>query len=237
MDNIEFEVFEADDRIFDSIRQKDISSLKSLISLGSDINKLGYHKEVPMDISRNFTFDLAEITAISPLCYAIYCHNLDAVELLLKSGAKSMHHPNDAIEASVKVGSIEMLNIILSNLDLISASEYQLRNNLLFTAMRTATLEGRPDMLIQLITSGGNVGIADESGYTLLMLATMSNHLEVVKTLIDIGANPNDIDIDGSTALFFSMQFEDREVFNYLYPLTSPEKREKAILDSYHFSD
>jgi len=67
-----------------------------------------------------------------------------------------------------------------------------------------ATKRGSNAKVKELIKSGEDINITDDSGYTPLMNAVNENYLIVVKTLIDAGADVNIKNHFKKTALFYA---------------------------------
>lgn len=60
--------------------------------------------------------------------------------------------------------------------------------------------------------AGADVNAVNHYGLTALMLAVVTNHLEIVKLLLAAGANVNAVDHDGMTALMFANNPEQRQL-------------------------
>jgi ankyrin repeat protein len=69
----------------------------------------------------------------------------------------------------------------------------------------------------------------DENGTTLLMAASISGNLELVKFLVEIGSDVNHIDMDGGCSLLYAAQEKSWDVFEYLFDLTDRELRESSL--------
>jgi ankyrin repeat protein len=74
----------------------------------------------------------------------------------------------------------------------------------------------------KLIEFGANVNIGTAGGYTPLMIAARFGYIESAKLLVEAGADVNIID-DSKTALAIAAEYGEKEVFDYLYPITSIE--------------
>jgi len=61
--------------------------------------------------------------------------------------------------------------------------------------------KGDPTEMRAILRSGSNINEADESGWTSLMIASVSAHPEAVKLLLRSGASVNQKDSHGNTAL------------------------------------
>ncbi|MGB3535723.1 MAG: ankyrin repeat domain-containing protein [Microcoleaceae cyanobacterium] len=89
------------------------------------------------------------------------------------------------------------------------------------------------EILLELIKAGIDINAKLDEGETLLIIAIWNRKLSIVKLLIEAGADTNIvpeniIDNIGNFALFEAASIGDREIFEYLAPLTSPELRSEA---------
>ncbi|XP_046546832.1 uncharacterized protein LOC124256904 [Haliotis rubra] len=75
------------------------------------------------------------------------------------------------------------------------------------TALHLAILSGtdKADKVKALIQANSDITIADYRGNTVLHLAAVGNHIQIVKTLIDKGANVNQRNTDGNTPLHLAL--------------------------------
>ncbi|NJK64940.1 MAG: ankyrin repeat domain-containing protein [Synechococcaceae cyanobacterium SM2_3_1] len=65
---------------------------------------------------------------------------------------------------------------------------------------------------------------------TVLIIAVMSNRLDLVKLFIQFGADPNVVDYDGLSALHWASRSDmDEEIGDYLFELTEPLLRQRAL--------
>lgn len=84
------------------------------------------------------------------------------------------------------------------------------------------------EILLELIKAEIDVNAKLDEEETLLIIAVRNRKLSIVKLLIEAGADTNIIDDGGNFALFEAASRGDREIFDYLAPITSPELRLEA---------
>ncbi|WP_420535814.1 ankyrin repeat domain-containing protein [Brachyspira intermedia] len=67
-----------------------------------------------------------------------------------------------------------------------------------------------------LIDSGADINLKNIADVTVLILASMNNHLEIVKYLVENGADINVKDKKGRTALRYAVENGHSEVAEFL---------------------
>ncbi len=73
-----------------------------------------------------------------------------------------------------------------------------------------------------------NTWYDSDDGSTILMELAYAGNLEFVKFLVEAGADVNVVNKDGDFALHYAAVTGHKAIFEYLYPLTRKELREKA---------
>ena len=104
-------------------------------------------------------------------------------------------------------------------------SQYKQRL-MLEQALREANT-GNTNAIEELLQSGFNINIQLEDRRTALTEAVRTEDLELIKILVEGGADVNSED-SGYTALTIAAFWGMEEIYNYLYPLTSPDLRKEA---------
>lgn len=98
-------------------------------------------------------------------------------------------------------------------------------NYLDLTPLCLAARNGNIEIIRMLLSAGADVNIDMEDNYRSVMEAAYYGHLEIVKTLVEAGAEV-DTWSQSVTALSLAALKGHREVYDYLYPLTSEEIRQ-----------
>jgi uncharacterized protein len=91
--------------------------------------------------------------------------------------------------------------------------------------LELAIMENYVDLTKKLVQSGAIINTINESGSTPLMSASAIGSLEIVKFLVENGANIDFVSEYGGCALSSALINFHVEIFDYLYPLYSPELR------------
>ena len=206
--------------IFISIGMRDNKALQDLLAKGGDPN------------SRNGL-------GFAPLYIAVATHNSDAVDALLKAGAKfdatsTYGTPLTFAGMTGNVPDAERLLGMGAKADyqrtdgmtpLIMACESgctPIVNALLqhkvdlknqddggYTALEHAARNGFVDIAKALIAAGADVNTPDVDGITPLMAASMNGHADMTSLLLQSGAKADAKDNDGRTALILTAQYGD----------------------------
>jgi hypothetical protein len=105
--------------------------------------------------------------------------------------------------------------------------------------VNTLVQENDIDNIVKLVELGYDInGIRCSS--SLLTLAVESGNIDMVKRFISIGADPNLAWDDFSGGIDFALNEaatqKNKEIFDYLYPLTIPELRKIAEMNWRYFS-
>ncbi|KAF3887554.1 MULTISPECIES: ankyrin repeat domain-containing protein [Nostocales] len=97
------------------------------------------------------------------------------------------------------------------------------------TPLAVAASQGNLEILKLLLNAGAvvNIPLKDPESWTPLMCAVSSRNFDAVKLLVEAGADVNEIRDGGNFSLAIAAYFGDREIFDYLAPLTNPELRQQ----------
>lgn len=72
------------------------------------------------------------------------------------------------------------------------------------------------DEIKNLLKQGADINVTDGNGNTLLIIASLKGHMQLVKVLVDAGADINRQNINGVTAFIIASLAEHRDIANYL---------------------
>jgi ankyrin repeat protein len=89
--------------------------------------------------------------------------------------------------------------------------------------LETAFAAKNSKAVIELIERGVDINIELDHGKTPLMEAVDNKDVELVRQLVDRGADTNQTDVGSFTALWYAGFRGDRQIYDYLLPLTSPQ--------------
>ncbi len=151
----------------------------------------------------------ADINAITATCgigafgYAVDKNNMDIALHLLKKGAKPEYGTVETLPLAVaEWGSLELIKTIEAKGGEIVPDE--MRGRIAFVAARNTDYE----VLDYLLNHGADIKHDNDFGYTPLILASLTNHLELVKRYIERGDDLNAHDVDHETALSLAIEKE-----------------------------
>ena len=163
---------------------KGISNAVEYLSLYDlDLNNI-FSEKVQVDFGFG---DWGDANA-SPLIYAIDCGNIEAIDTLLKLGAK-----------------LEGLTDIYSILgDFIDAMDYT--NRMSITPLMYAAYCATDEVVYFLIKKGAKVNAKNRDGKTALMYSANLRYLGSAKILINAGADVNAKDNKGRTPLMYAAE-------------------------------
>lgn len=170
--------------LFIAIGQRDIAKVQDLLAHGADPD------------SRNGL-------EFSPLFLAAATHQQDALELLIKSGAKPAYKSNygTALTFACMTGNLEGAKTLIGKGLKIDDQ----RNDGMTPLMMAANCGATP-VVAELLADGAKPNIKDDSGATALSLAARHGSVEAGELLIKAGANVDNADLDGCTPLMEASQ-------------------------------
>ncbi|KAK9783756.1 putative ZZ-type domain-containing protein [Seiridium cardinale] len=159
--------------------------------------------EVPDPITKTFF-------PVSPLRYATRTNHVEAVRLLLESGADPRHR-NDTgltvLHLAAGLGNTEVINVLVD-----WKSDINSRAGDLTTPVYQACLWGNFGAAELLLSRGADPNISDrydqdEPGWSPLIVAIQESHVECARTMIKGGADPNTVGLSG-TALVYTILYQ-----------------------------
>lgn len=144
------------------------------------------------------------LSGLTPLMFAIRGKHLEAVDMLLRAGAK----PNrpDARNRQPAVEAAGASNKALLARLLERGASAQRPDSIGNTPLMAASLLGSLDSMTLLLEKGAWVDQPDGSGATALFKAVMSGSTDKVKLLLDKGADAGHADRSGRTPLMLARQ-------------------------------
>ena len=91
-------------------------------------------------------------------------------------------------------------------------------------ALQFASRDGLKDAVLDTLRNGVNVNAKTNAGMTAIMFASMGNHVDIIKMLIEWGADPTVQSFDGCTALKLAQIHQNREAVEFFqdYMLRAP---------------
>lgn len=171
----------------DAIKRGDIESVKTLISLGADMNKVDDSQMAPMD-------------------WAAENGNVEAVRAMIKAGWKNKNPIRSLIYTHAPLHLTNNAEIAEM---LINAGEKPDQPNIIGeTPLHKANVE----VARVLIKAGANLNETDEDGFTPLHQAVLDNRIDVVKELLQAGANPTIKNPSGETPIEYAQTDEMKEL-------------------------
>lgn len=193
-----------------AIKANDIVTIGELINQGTDVNYFDRH-----DI-------------FTPLMQAIHQSEIEIVRFLLEAGAdihSSTYFEDTPLGLAISKGNLKIILLLLQ-------AGADPNNGGLQSPLYLAISIEDFEITRILIDSGADVNSKTESHITPLMAAATRGNLHLVKLLVNSGANvdtTDDINGIGVTALVKAADNGHKEVFDYLFALTSShEQREYA---------
>lgn len=91
-------------------------------------------------------------------------------------------------------------------------------------ALQFASRDGLKDAVLDTLRNGVNANAKTNAGMTAIMFASMGNHVDIIKMLIEWGADPTVQSFDGCTALKLAQIHQNREAVEFFqdYMLRAP---------------
>ncbi|KAE8378568.1 ankyrin repeat-containing domain protein [Aspergillus bertholletiae] len=151
---------------------------------------------VALLIEYGASLERRDVRGRTPLIFAAQCQSLEAVEVLLRHGAKAnaLVHGCTALSFAIDEGSVPMTKLLLENGADVAITHDQPSDNVSFL-LRVMNRRHDPEviaaMMKLLLNHGADPNDCDRKGRTPLFFATMRHDLEMMRLLLAHGANPN----------------------------------------------
>ncbi|MGL5591442.1 MAG: ankyrin repeat domain-containing protein [Mycoplasmoidaceae bacterium] len=149
----------------------------------------------------------------SPLMFSIKNNNLEAVKLLVESGASVNDRKGmaNSLMFACSYGFIEIIEYLIEQGSKINVTDNE-GNNLLMIASK----EGQLKIVKLLLSNQIDINHVNKKGNNALMYAILSNHIDIVKILIENGIDINAFNKEGTTPLMLAVQYKRYNIINEL---------------------
>jgi ankyrin repeat protein len=173
--------------LIDYVRKGSLEEVKAAVGMGADVNK--------RDANWGYT----------PVMFAARSGSLPMVKILVEEGA-DIHandsHKDTVLAKAAMAGSTEIVELLLGRIK-TEADRYNFVNlpdEMGFTPLMCAAMNGRTDTVKVLMRGGAEVNITNANGDTAAHLAATWGHMETMHALFEGGAditmpNGNGLDI------------------------------------------
>ena len=186
----------ADLRLVNAARERDLSTVRTLIRNKVDVNQ-------------------PQGDGATALHWAAHWNDLELANLLLGAGARANaanEHRVTPLALACLNGSAAMVKVLLE-----AGADPNIASGVGETPLMIAAHTGNPDAVRLLLARGANVKAAETTaGQTALMRAVVEGHLPIVRLLLENGADVNARSASGFTALLFAAQKGNVEVARVL---------------------
>jgi ankyrin repeat protein len=189
-------------QIAGAIRSGDIQALEHYIKSGWNVNTLLLNK-------------------VPPLYIAVEAEQRDMVNALLRYGAEANSRNNKYISL-IKAAKLDNFNLVLRLIE--AGADVNARNAYGVTALFYPAMSGNREIAKLLLEYGANVNDAlleplVESAFnntTVLMLAVLFGHTDIVTLLIKAGADVNKLNDQDESALVLALRNNKSEIADIL---------------------
>ncbi|MGL5640182.1 MAG: ankyrin repeat domain-containing protein [Mycoplasmoidaceae bacterium] len=149
----------------------------------------------------------------SPLMFSIKNNNLEAVKLLVESGASLNDRKGmaNSLMFACSYGFIEIVEYLIEQGSKINMTDNE-GNSLLMVASK----EGQLKIVKTLLSKQIDINQVNKKGNNALMYAILSNHIDIVKILIENEIDINACNKEGTTALMLAVQYKRYNIINEL---------------------
>ena len=199
-------------------KHNSIDIAKFLIAENFNINEKDYHEKTPflkaksIEMIQLFLDNGADINTTTKGGYSLL-HNLiddkyiDVVKFLLDNGIDTSLQTTRKKETALDIAidyEEEACIKLLKNYG-VQKSPFLVSQKVIFDAVEKGDLE----KVKELIESGIDINIQDDSGDTLLIVALENKHTEIAYYLLDNGANADVLGFDNHIALHVAVELND----------------------------
>ena len=189
---------------------KILSSIKTLIKLGVDVNAPDKYNEYKKTHLMRLAQGGEEISEEEKRLCGNDCRHAatpgskeleEITKIIWDAGASKSVNAVDANGWTALMFASRYGNLAMVNRLLAANAKINIVNKGGGTPLMIASDNGKNDIVKLLIAKGANVNAIDTKGTTALMFATINGRTDVVKTLLAAGANVNAMNTSGGTAL------------------------------------
>ena len=159
------------------------------------------------EIAKKLVRETAGAALTGPLIIAVLLRNLEAVDLLLKSGAEvnavatttndAQFHDQCPFEYAIRSGFTEIVERLLAEPSLNVNVTFKSK----FTPLTLACYCGHVDIVKLLLSNGSDINALDEMGWSPLSAACFNDHLDILNLLAENGAELVTRSTSGGTLL------------------------------------
>jgi ankyrin repeat protein len=188
--------------IIKAVKAQNITLVKFLAENGADVNAVGYFKKNVMD-------------------YAQKEGNQEIIAYLRSRGAMTKDERNEQYEATMKLQSdikaaliaedLESIIFLMSQHDVIILQDKVVQN-----IAYVAAKKGHTQMMNKLLSDDVDFDInspVNETGQTILFIATIYSQDQLILDLLAKGAHPDHLDANGKRASDFATKKSTRKIF------------------------
>jgi ankyrin repeat protein len=195
----------------------------------SQIEAVGVASPLEM-VSQNRSPGFDKHPLNTSLLSAIATGDLDLTKQLVATGADLVAYDWDLgycpLGMAIDRGQLQIVQFLLS------AGANPHGGSTSTTALGLATAQGELEMIQMLLSSKVDVNApVAADGWTALLAAVKNGHYSIVKLLVTAGANVN-VWSRNETAILLAAKGEEREIYQYLYPLVNTAIRLCADRDA-----
>jgi ankyrin repeat protein len=194
------------------------AAVQALLQTGADANKADTNGYAPLSrsasapiatmlIERGASVNAANTFGQTALSCAAQEGDADVVEALLKAGADANKADDDGNAPLSGAASAPIAKMLIER-----GADVNATNNLGETALLTAALDDRADVVEALLQAGADVSKAAKNGCTPLTFA----NAPIAKMLIERGADVNVANTRGQTRLWVAARYGDADVVEAL---------------------
>lgn len=151
---------------------------------------------------------------VTPLMLASFKGLPEMVDLLLKAGAKvdgKDDRRSQALHYAAQRGNTEVLNQLLQ-----AGGSLEAKDNDGFTPLHLSVRFGSLESTELLLKKGSDANAKDKLGTPVSFFAVARGDLSFLKLLHKFGAKITEPDSDGVTPLMRSLEYQSKELFDYL---------------------
>ena len=204
---------------------KILSSIKTLIKLGVDVNAPDKYNEYKKTSLMRVAIGGEELSEEEKRLCGNDCRHAatpgskeleEITKIIWDAGASKSINAVDsygwtALMYASEYGNLDMVNRLLE-----ANAKVNMVNKGGGTALMIASDYGKNDIVKLLIAKGANVNAVDKDGNTALIFASANGYSEIVKALLAAGAKVNTINKYGQTALIVASDKENSDLVKVL---------------------